>query len=145
MILEITNPSDSMTIETDDITAAGMGILLVSSMYGLTDAEGNTILPITAFGGLKKWVEDHGITDIDQYVSNNAEKIADILDTVLYGKASDREIFNKAIEKMSPEDAVKFRDEWNNQKRSSLNDIGKRCHSVAATLRLKEKGVKSEH
>lgn len=135
MILEIVNPSDAVTIVADDIAAAGMGIMLISGWYGLTDEDGEQVLPITALGGQEYWLKEHGITNIEDYIKSHAEAIATILESFLYGRAADRKLFDSAISRMSPENAETFRAEWNDQRRSSMTNIGKACISTAKALR----------
>lgn len=136
MILKIVNPSDAVTIETDDIIAAGIGITIVSDgWYGLTDEHGETVWPIVAFGGMEKFLNDKGIKDINAYIVENAEKIATILETVAYGTVPDRQLFNSAQSHMTPEEASKFRAEWNDKRRSSMTNIGENCLETARWLR----------
>jgi hypothetical protein len=136
MILEIQNPSDAVTIETDDIAAAAVAIMLVGDgWYGLEDEEGEQVVPITALGSGEAWLKEKGITDVEGYMKANRVKLAEILESVLYGHARDRALFNAAIEKMSKEDAQVYREQWNDKKRSSLNDIGAACLHYAKAFR----------
>jgi len=136
MILEIQNPSDAVTIETDDIVAAGVAIMIVGDgWYGLEDEEGKQVVPITALVGDGAWLKEKGITDIGGYIKANRLKMAEILESVLYGSAGDRGLFNAAIERMSKKDAQLYRNEWNGKKRSSMTNIGAMCLHYAEAFR----------
>jgi hypothetical protein len=136
MILEIQNPSDAITIETDDIVAAGVAIMIVGDgWYGLEDEKGEQVVPITALGTAEPWLKQNGVSDIEAYIKANRLKMATILESALYGDVSDRALFNAAVEKMSKENAHAFREEWNDKKRSSLNNIGAACLHYAKAFR----------
>lgn len=136
MILEIQNPSDKVTIETDDIVAAGVAIMIVGDgWYGLEDDKGEQIVPITALGSGEAWLKSKGVIDIEGYIKANRFKMAAILESVLYGSVEDRILFNAAIEKMSKKDARLYRGEWNDKKRSSMTDIGAMCLHYAESFR----------
>lgn len=136
MILEIKNPSDAVTIETDDIVAAGIAIMVVGDgWYGLENEDGEQVVPITALGCAESWLKENGVSDIEAYIKANRLKMAAILESALYGGAGDRALFNAAIEKMSKEDAHLYREQWNDKKRSSLNDIGAACLHYAKAFR----------
>ena len=136
MILEILNPSDAVTIETDNIVPAGIAIMIVGDgWYGLENEEGEQVVPITVLGSSEAWLKEHGVDNIEEYIKENRLKMAEILESVLYGHAEDRALFNAAIEKMSKEDAQLYREQWNDKKRSSLNDIGAACLHYAKAFR----------
>jgi hypothetical protein len=136
MILEIINPSDAVTIDTDDPIAACLIIAIIfNGQYSLSDEQGESVTPIFMFGGFEHWLKENGITDTNGYIKENAAKMADILDSALYGDAADRKIFESAISKMSKEDAGKFRAEWNANRRSSMNNISLTCQKNADKLR----------
>ncbi len=144
MILEIQNPSDAVTINVvgkagvvtaEDITLAGVAIKLISSGYGLENEQGETVVPITLFGTTEAWLKERGIDDIEKYIKANAGQLAAVLETVIYGKPSERALVESAIAKMSPDDAARYRRNWNDKRRSSLNDIGRACLETAKSLR----------
>jgi len=136
MILEIINPSDKITLESDDAMAAGIAILLISKgMYGLVAEDGSTIFPILAFGGLDEFIKEKQITSIDDFIDKNKDAMIAALDSVLYGGISDRKLFDLATNVMSIEDKREFRVKWNEEKRSSMNNIGEVCLKYAEKLR----------
>lgn len=136
MILEIINPSDEATIAADDIAAAGIAIMIVGDgWYGLKNEDGEQVVPITALGCEESWLRENGVSNIEAYIKANRLKMALILESVLYGSISDRVLFNAAVEKMSQEDARLYREQWNDKKRSSLNNIGAACLHYAQAFR----------
>ena len=136
MLLEIINPSDKVTLEADDpIVASVCCLLLARGQHGLENEEGETILPLMIFGGLEEWLKKNGIDDLDDYIDNHMPEMIKVLESVLYGGFDTRELFNKAIEIMNNEEAMKYRKEWNEKKRSSMTNIGKAYLSYAEKLR----------
>jgi hypothetical protein len=135
MIYEIINPSDAVCIEADDIASAGIAVMMLSSGYGLHDDKGNSVVPITMFGGGEQWLKQHGIDDAGKYIKENALKLAKIFESVFYGKPSDKEMFDKALSKMTPEGAEEYKREWNDKRRTSLTNIESSCLSYAKKLR----------
>ena len=106
---EIINPSDCCYIYSDDELMASVSVGILSTWYGLADC--NSGKTIThPFEVNEDWIKEHGIPDLNEYVKCNRNKMADILDSVDY-----------------------------KNERTSMNNIGKACHSIAKQLReLKE-------
>jgi hypothetical protein len=136
MILEIINPSDKVTLETDDPVVAGVcTLLLARGQYGLENENGETVLPILIFGGAEDWLKQNKIDDLDKYIDTHMPEMIKVLESVLYGGFDTRELFNKAISSMTPKEALKYRKEWNEKKRSSMTNIGKVYLAYADKLR----------
>lgn len=135
MIYEIVNPSDAVTIEADDVKVAGLATWLLSNGYGLDDEEGQNVWPIAIFGIGQGLLETQGIPDVDKFIKDNALRMAEVLDSVMYGYPSDRALVKSAMEKMTPENAATYLSEWNEKHRSSMNNIGKACRTIAKRLR----------
>lgn len=140
MILEIVNPSDAVTIEADDVTVAGVCTFLLSrGACGLKNEQGETVFPILMFGGFEDWLKENGITDLDMWITNHKDEMIKVLESVVYGNIGSRKLFQSAIEKMTSENAAKYREEWNDKKRSSMTNIGAAYLAYAKKLRaLKE-------
>lgn len=140
MILELTNPSDAVTFIGDDPKIAGVTVLILGNgCYGLTDEKGNEFVPLMIFGSHESWLADNGIDDLGAFIETNAAAIADFLDTCAYGHIRDRQAFDEAIKRMTPENAAEHRKWWNERNRSSMNNIGEGCRRLAAQLRAKAK------
>ena len=136
MILEIMNPSDACTIESDDIVVAGLAIALISNgQYALDNEKGETVVPIFFLGGFKDWLKEHNVSDVDKYIDEKHTKMADVLASIVYGGFTDRQLFNLATKDMPPDKLLEYRKEWNDKKRSSLNDISTVCLRYADKLR----------
>lgn len=132
MIYEIINPSDAVCLSSDNSAMAGIAVMMMSQWYGLNDADGKEVLPI--FAG-EKWLTEQGITDVNNYIKVNAVKLAEIFESVFYGKPRDKEMFDKALEKMTPENAEAYKKEWNDKRRSSMTNIEECCLNNAKALR----------
>lgn len=135
MIYEIINPSDAVTIKSDNLVNAGVACWLVSSAYGLHDETGETVLPIAIFGGQDEWFKEHGVDNSETYIMEHKEEIADVLETVMYGRIEERSAIEHAMSKMSPEKAEEYIRELNERRRTSLNNIEAACLSLARKLR----------
>lgn len=143
MIYEIVNPSDACTIEADDKTLACIAIIILSDgAYGLYDENGEAALPIFRFSDparLVEWLHDRGISPdkMDEFYAKSGEEMATILESVAYGKISDRQAILAVCEGKSPEERVVALAKWNDNKRSSINDICLACHNLAKVFRKK--------
>ena len=126
MIYDLSNPSDAVTFVGDDSTLAGVAALILGhGAYGLTDEQGATVLPVMLFGGVEKWLEEQRIGDLGDYLNANRTRMADFLDSVRYCDVSERKRYG---------DAVQFDDD----RRTSMNNIGANCKKLAERLRQLE-------
>lgn len=140
MILELINPSDAVTFVGDDPKIAGVAILILGNgAYGLTDESGEVFVPLMLFGGFKAWLEEQGITDLAAFLIEHGSALADFLETCAYGKIAERQAFDEAIKRMTPDKAEEHREWWNDRNRSSMNNIGAGCRRLAKQLRAKAK------
>lgn len=145
IICELTNPSDAITFVVSDPKVAGVAILLLGNgWYGLTDKDGNSIVPLMMFGAHEKWLKDNGITDTNAFIMANAVLMAEFLETVAYGSIAEREALDIAVTRMTPENAAAHREWWNDRKRSSLNNIGAAALKMAKGFRKIAAGQKAE-
>lgn len=139
MVYEIINPSDAYTMKHDDPAAAAVaGLFLGNGAYGLEDADGNRALPLFLLGGdPEAWLQEtHGVT-IEQVMAERPLAVAEALESVLIGGFDARREVESATEKMTPEDAAKWLAERHDARRTSMNNIGRRARSIAASLRQK--------
>lgn len=137
MICEIINPSDPYTLETENFLAAAVGIALVGGgKLGLDCENPKQRTPILF--GWDAWFQEQGIADLGKYLDDHAGEIADALDSVLIGNVRERELFKEALEAIADlKKKEAFRVKMQDQKRSSMNDIGTACWKTAETLRNK--------
>jgi hypothetical protein len=137
-IYEIVNPSDPYTIEGDLRPCAMATILLGEGWYALTDAEGNSAMPILALGDVgDKWAQEQFDGTLQELMDGTPnEEIAAALDTVLIGLPSERETITAVLDSISdPAEREQARAIWLDKKRSSMNNIGGRAVALAKALR----------
>ena len=141
IVAEINNPSDLMTIAHPDREVLQVaGLLLGRGAFGLTqvepailDGEDDTILPIMLFG------LGDGYEEILKRVNDSKKaELADCMDSLLYCGARDRRVFADAVSGLSPEEALAYRIEYNDDRRSSLNDYCRVARAWADQLRKRE-------
>ena len=142
MIFELVNPSDAVTFECEDVRVACVAVLVLGEgKYGLTDTKGDSVLPLFMFGGMdpvNAWFkEQHDIDDVMEWMNAHLEEMATFLDSMVYGSVKERQLFLDAVSKMNAEDAADFKEKWFDQKRSSMNNIGRACAAYAAGCRKK--------
>jgi hypothetical protein len=143
MIYEISNPSDCVTIESDDESAAAISVLLIGQGgCGLTREDGESALPIMLFGGeehLKALLAEHGIgegleyADLDEYIRANRLAMASALNSAIYCSMSDRKGIAAAVKAVGG-DYQKAMAAFNDEKRTSLNNIGEACFAYGEKL-----------
>lgn len=136
MILELVNPSDAVTFVGDDPKVAGIATLLLGNgWYALRGEDGEDFVPLMIFGGHVEWLASQGIDDADDFLTANAEAVAAFLDTCAYGGIKERQAFDEAIKRMTPDKAAEHRAWWNDRNRSSMNNIGEGCRRLAEQIR----------
>jgi hypothetical protein len=131
MIYEIVNPSDPITIEADDLVIAQVAtIILGRGRYGLTDESGNEVLPLFLFGGFDQWAKKNQF-DVDKIMKERWAEIADCLETTVVVGISERRAILAAVGSHGKEAIERFNDE----RRSSMNDISGYAHKIAERIR----------
>lgn len=138
MIYYLVNPSDVITFEADDENVLMAGVLALSARVGLDSiGGGDTIMfPFMADKATQQqWLDDRFGGDLVKFREAHANEVADAVSSILYGSPSDRNLFQLATKKMTPEETEIFRAEWNDKKRSSMNDYHKICMEAARRLR----------
>lgn len=136
-VYEIINPSDPYTLECDDLAVATLAVVLLGrGHYGLNDENDQNIVPIMLFGDSGSWFQQQfGKTLEELLKATSKDKIADCLDSVIYGSFGDRRRYLTALNLIDdPEKQAEWARTWHDQ-RSSLNDIGGRAKRLAAHLR----------
>ena len=137
-LYDVSNPSDAYTFEAPDTTVAFVVVaLLGNGGYGATPIGDDKAekIPIFLFGGADDWMRERGIV-IDRVLADRKPAIIESLDSVLIGDAHDRQAFRDGLELIDdPAKRVQWRDRWHDDRRSSMNNIGKRAWTIAARLR----------
>jgi hypothetical protein len=135
MICEIINPSDSYTLETEDFTAAAVGIYMVGrGQLGLRSIDDKESSPILF--GWDEWLTDRGVKE--GYVTDHLDAIATALESVMIGGVNDRIDVKEATENMSNDQKKAFLKRRQDRRRSSMSDIGGACHRYAMAIRKKQ-------
>lgn len=145
MIWELTNPSDAIIIEHDNFKeAAFTALYLGQGKYGLKGIDGAPDMPILFFGGVPEWFEKTFGEKIEDLPTIDAG-IAAAFRGYLLGSPHELEIYRAALKNMTPEAAQEFRETWNENKRTSINNIvahAYKCAEIIDTLlKAKEAAV----
>lgn len=134
-LYEIINPSDGYTIESnDEMTVCASVIILGRGQYGLTNEDGEDVLPILIFGNPDEFFKSKFECTFMEAMKKCKPNIPGCLETVLIGDFNDRRTF---FENNSREDKEfeNKRDVYHDKKRSSMNDIGANAYRLAKTFR----------
>lgn len=141
MIWELTNPSDAIIIEHDNFKeAAFTALYLGQGKYGLEGHDSAPDMPIFLFGGACEWFEKTFGEKIEDTKAITAG-VAAAFRGYLLGHPYELEIFKAAQKNRAPEEAREFREKWNENKRTSINDIVGYAYKCAEIIeaKLKEK------
>lgn len=140
MLYDIINPSDSMTFRAPDLQVAALSMFLLSEgKFGADCREdGGENVPIFALGGAQAWWDSKFDEPIDAAIIRRAGEVADALDSLVYGDWSTRSIFERELATIGGDEARQdFIHEWNDENRSSTNEIGAAASGIADQLREK--------
>lgn len=140
MLFKIVNPSDPYTIESSSLDVAAVAVILLGNgHFSLSSLDGGESVPFFAFGGTDEWCQKNFKESLielcNRVMDTKLSEIADSLDSVLYGDEEDRVQFlaeSKDMDRATFEAARLIRQD---EKRSSINDIGERAYRMAAQLR----------
>lgn len=135
MIYEISNPSDCITIEADDELVACVAVLLLGSgKYGLVRQDGATVLSIFLLGGADAWIAERVGDNLDEWIEAHSTELATVLDTAMVVSVGLRAPLLKAIAAAGG-DRQGALAAFNEERRTSMNDICGRARRLAARLR----------
>lgn len=130
---ELINPFDAYTFESSCHTsAAAVVFLLGEGAYTgeTTDYDKELEVPAFLFGGAAEWFEEKFGTSLEKYLDENKERIAQVLSSLLIGKAVDRAAYYEGLNLIDdPVKKNKWRESWLDKRRSSCNNIGARAHA----------------
>jgi hypothetical protein len=131
---EISNPSDHVTLLAKEDSIARAAVLLLGrGAYG-ADRNGETILPLLLCideSSLEAQLKEWGMFPLDAYLDNHRLEIAACLRTAMVGSGG-----------VEARELLTSLSEWNDLKRTSLNDI---CgYAVVLADRLGKTSVESE-
>jgi hypothetical protein len=143
-LYEVINPSDAATFYASSDHVAVVAMLLLDGgrgQYGATACDGSFDGPLLMFQG-EKWLEDHAIWPLGDWINEHLIELADALASVALGDRCDREDFDDAVTTIrDPGERAAFIKRRNDRRRSSLNDFESRAHEVAVSLRERAGGA----
>ena len=131
MIYEIINPSDAITFKAEDEkTAVATVILLGEGQYGLEREDGKKDYPFLLFVKGKEQIDEqlkpyfNGVDDLFEYTKVHAKEMVTAFDSVVTADETWRIEYEKTLELIMDEAGrQKYKDEFNDRHRSSLNNI----------------------
>lgn len=139
-LYEIINPSDPYTFRAIDDKVA----LAVCLLAGRGKTPGKRVGDGEDIGGLLMFMSDEEsekffkdtFGDFGEWLKENNAEVVKALESVLCMPAGERYSYERAIELM-PDDETrkKYRDEIHDRLRTSLNDFGSYCWSLAESFR----------
>ncbi len=131
MIYEVVNPSDAITFKTDyEKVAVATVILLGEGQYGLRREDGKKDYPFLLFVKGQEQINEHlkpyfnSVHEMFEYTKVHAKQIAEAFDSVVTADESWHIEYEKTLELLSDEaERQRYKDEFNDRHRSSLNNI----------------------
>jgi hypothetical protein len=137
---EVINPSDPYTFQAPDRQIATLTIFVLSTKFAATcvshpgDEED---VPLFLLGGWKEWWEDtFPEEDLQATFEKRSDEVVEALESMLYGRMEDRAQFGRLTGPIEDNDALRdMRIKWNDENRTSLNDISAAAYAAAASLR----------
>lgn len=133
IIWELINPSDTYTLQGDDHEAACVANCCLgrgnTGLDAFVDGNKDESLgcPIFMFGGHDEWFKEKFGRSFEESLEAKASAAADILDTILAGSISERELFERSNFTW---------EEWQERNQSSITDYGRSAKALARSLRL---------
>jgi hypothetical protein len=138
MIYEIINPSDAYTMVAESFHVAAAAVLLLGQgKLGLScEEDPEQHVPVMLFGGAEEWLKKHGLEDLSGFIESHKGEVATALESVLIGDIIDRKTFERVLSVIKDQDERNAaRAAYHDEKRSSMNDIGRAAWIYAAALR----------
>jgi len=134
-LYELANPSDPYTFYAPTIEVAGAAVALLSTSFGAIPVDGEGESTPVLFGW-EEWLKEKGIDS--KWADSHRLEIADALDSFLIGGADKRADVESMLRMLSDDKKKEWRDERQNRRRSSLNQIGESAYKTADNLRKKQ-------
>jgi len=125
-LYELINPSDQITFRASPLHAAIIADLMSSSLYFVKDVETG-----------KAPADPDDIQSAYNAIWQDADALkaySDAYASFLVGSARDRALFEEIVAGMTPEERKARRDQWHDERCSSMNDICRQCWEAAAKI-----------
>lgn len=138
MEYKLANPSDPYTFAADDLETAALVVFMLSTAYGANTKNGEVAVPIFIFGGADEWYAEQFGRNVEEGITAKKEQLIAALKSMTLGNFEDRRRYEAALAAITePDKKAEFIAKWQDG-RSSLNDIGTRCHEIAEALLKQE-------
>lgn len=142
MLYELINPSDETHFEAPDLLIATLvTFVLGHGRYAAEpQEEGAEKVPLFLLGGADEWWSERFPDEpMEGAADRHSERVAAALRTVCYGGPRQRLLYDEALAAITNEQRrADFIAKWNDEHRSSLNNIMGRAHSIADSLEAKK-------
>ena len=144
MVYEIVNWSDQVTVEADDWRIAACAALYLcdfGGQYGTKAEDGDDEKALPVFllwsgDAAKAWLDEHGLTG--DYLAAHRAEIGACLESAMVCDFGERHRYRLALDMIDdPEKRQRFREEWLDQERTSMNNIVANAWKLAKWLRGK--------
>jgi hypothetical protein len=141
-IYELINPSDAYTFTAPSLEVAAVVTLIVGrGRYGARCVSGELQeVPMFLFGGSEAWVQETlNYKTLDSLVEKYMQEkqtLAASLESFMIGDSNNRKLYEDGLALLETEEKRKaWRDRWQDENRSSMNDIGGYAHRLADRIR----------
>ena len=132
-IYDISNPSNDITIESEDVRVAQAATLLLGQgLCGLSDEREVSVLPMFILGGVRDWIEKHFPESLNVFIGGHRTEIATCLESVLYCSVADRKALVASLREDTSKGAFA---RFNEAKRTGPIDYCLSARTIAKSLR----------
>lgn len=138
MEYKLANPSDPYTFVADDLETAALVVFMLSTAYGANTKNGEIAVPIFIFGGAEEWYAEQFGRNIEEGITAKKEQLVAALNSMTLGDFEDRRRYEAALAAITEADKKAEFIAKRQDGRSSLNEIGTRCHKLAEALLKQE-------
>lgn len=145
---DLINPSDAVTFKAPDLQIALFVTVAISNgQYGaqeITDNEHEGLkVPLFLFGGVEainEFCQENWNLDWEQVeatvIADRSDELCTAFDSFIYGNLGDRKLIEELLAALPDDEARKARlAEWNEERRSSMNNIVARADSLCKAVR----------
>lgn len=134
MLYELINPSDPYVFEAKDHETAALTVMCLGTMYGAESEDGEKDVPVTFMIDAEKWFQEEFGRPMQDALKEKKQAVADALLSMTYGDFKDYRFYHHTLSAINdPEKREQFAREWADR-RSSLSNIGDRCHEAGERL-----------
>ena len=135
-LYELINPSDGYTFYAVSPEVAAAAAWIISGNYGAVCLDGDGVDYGVGLFGIPKAFEEK-VGSIEKFIEDHSAELADALGSFVVGTNSRRERkqYDETVAALKPEAVEKWKADWSDAKRSSMNDIGKVASQRVAQLR----------